>query len=384
MDNWISWGGSALLAVGVVMSALSGCDKPRSQVVVFTENAIPERLSDWNLVNIINGALTPNSGVVPYDLNTALFTDYAHKLRTVWMPTGTSAQYDEEQFNYPVGTVLTKTFYYPRGEGETVLRTDNFANDYAEGRAGEALDMKRVRLMETRLLVKREDGWQAIPYVWNEAQTEAVFEIAGDTSRLQLKKKAGNVSEFTYVVPDANQCAGCHADNFTGKEISPLGPRARHLNRDYPYRSGAENQLEYWQKIGYLSDVPENEILPSQAKFSDASLPLEARARAYLDINCGHCHNPAGAADTSGLMLNHSETDLRRLGVCKPPVAAGTGSGERLFSIVPGEPDHSILNFRVESVDPGAMMPELGRGLVHEEGVELLRQWVSAMPGTCT
>lgn len=210
------------------------------------------------------------------------------------------------------------------------------------------------------------------------------FEIAGDTRLLQLKTTAGNTSEFTYVVPDANQCAGCHADNFTGKEISPLGPRARHLNRDYPYRSGAENQLEYWQKIGYLSGVPEIKELPRLAKFSDVSQSLEVRARAYLDINCGHCHNPAGAADTSGLMLNYSETDSLKLGLCKPPVAAGTGSGERLFAIVPGEPDHSILNFRVESTDPGAMMPELGRSLVHEEGVELLRQWVAAMPGNCT
>ncbi|BBM00616.1 SO2930 family diheme c-type cytochrome [Microbulbifer sp. GL-2] len=384
MSSWIPQAGAAVLVAGMIMFAVSGCEKPRSQVVVFTEDAIPDRLSDWNLVNIIDGTLTPNSGVIPYDLNTSLFTDYAHKLRTVWMPAGTSAQYAKEQFDYPVGTVLTKTFYYPRGAAGTVMKTDDFTSDYAEGRAGEALDMQRVRLMETRLLVRREEGWQAIPYVWNEEQTEAVFEIAGDTSRLKLKAETGSISEFTYVVPDANQCAGCHADNFTGKEISPLGPRARHLNRDYPYLSGSENQLQHWQKIGYLSDVPKGDELPSLARFTDERSTLEARARAYLDINCGHCHNPTGAADTSGLMLNYSETDLRKLGLCKPPVAAGTGSGERLFAIVPGEPDHSILNFRIESIDPGAMMPELGRSLVHEEGAELLRQWVATMPGTCT
>ncbi|WP_445365512.1 SO2930 family diheme c-type cytochrome [Microbulbifer sp. ANSA001] len=384
MNSWISWASAFILLPGMMLSTIAGCDKSRPQVVVFAENAIPERLSDWNLVNILDGVLTPNIGVVPYDLNTGLFTDYAHKLRTVWMPDGVSARYGDEQFDYPVGTVLTKTFYYPRGENETVLRTDNFEHDYAEGRMGEALDMQRVRLMETRLLVRRESGWQAIPYIWNESQTEAVFEIAGDASRLKLKTATGDITEFTYVVPDANQCAGCHADNFTGKKISPLGPRARHLNRDYPYLSGTENQLKHWQKIGYLRDVPKTIELPSLAKFMDNSVTLNERARAYLDINCGHCHNPAGAADTSGLMLNHSERDLRKLGLCKPPVAAGTGSGERLFAIVPGEPDHSILNFRIESVDPGAMMPELGRSLVHEEGVELLRQWVAAMPGTCT
>ncbi|WP_299942588.1 SO2930 family diheme c-type cytochrome [uncultured Microbulbifer sp.] len=383
MSSWELRGSIVALLLAAVLSGVSGCEKPRSQVAVFGVDAIPAHLSDWHLIEVVDGVLTPNTGVVPYDLNTGLFTDYAHKLRTVWMPAGTSAIYDKEQFEYPVGTILSKTFYYPKGGDGAVLRTDNFADDYAPGRAGEALDMARVRLMETRLLVRREDGWQALPYVWNAAQTEAVLEIAGEVSRLHLKAVGGETSAFNYVVPDANQCAGCHADNFTGREISPLGPRARHLNKRYPYRGGTENQLVYWQKIGYLSGLPELDSLPSLASFSDADLPLEERARAYLDINCGHCHNPAGAADTSGLMLNHSETDWRRLGLCKPPVAAGTGSGERLFAIVPGEPDSSILNFRVESADPGAMMPELGRSLVHEEGAELLRQWVAALPGTC-
>jgi uncharacterized repeat protein (TIGR03806 family) len=384
MNKWNYLVGSFLLLITTLMVTLSGCEKAQAPVQLFAEDAIPERLSDWNLVNIIDNGLIPNAGVLPYDLNTGLFTDYAHKLRTVWMPAGTSAEYGEEQFEYPVGTVFTKTFYYPRGEGNTVLRTDNFTLDYLEGRSGEALDMRAVRLIETRLLVKRQRGWQAIPYIWNAAQTEAVYEIAGDTTHFKLVNDSGDVSEFTYVVPDANQCAGCHADNFTGKKISPLGPRARHLNRDFTYLSGTENQLSHWQKVGYLKGLPALISLPSQASYADTSKSLGDRARAYLDINCGHCHNPAGAADTSGLMLHHSETDWRKMGLCKPPVAAGTGSGGRVFAIVPGEPDHSILNFRVESSDPGAMMPELGRSLVHEEGVSLLRQWVAAMSGSCS
>ncbi|MFC6980796.1 hypothetical protein [Microbulbifer taiwanensis] len=265
-----------------------------------------------------------------------------------------------------------------------MLRTDDYGSDYVAGRVGETLDLDRVRLVETRLLVKRADGWQALPYVWNAEQTEATLEIAGDASRLQLVGTSGESAGFTYVVPDANQCAGCHADNHTKKAIAPLGPRARHLNKDYPYAGGAQNQLLHWQQIGYLSELPEFAGIPRNADYADTSLSLEERARAYLDINCGHCHNPSGAADTSGLMLAHMEQDRRRLGLCKPPVAAGTGSGNRLFAIVPGAPDKSILNFRVESTDPGAMMPELGRSLVHEEGSELLRQWVASMPGSCS
>ena len=61
-------------------------------------------------------------------------------------------------------------------------------------------------------------------------------------------------------------------------------------------------------------------------------------------------------------------------------MAAGLGSGGRSFDIVPGQPDQSILTYRIASIDPGVMMPELGKRLVHEEGVALIRQWIAAMP----
>lgn len=368
----------------VLALAFAGCEAPREQVTIHGRDAVPERLGDWHIVEVIDGELSLNAGVTPYDLNTQLFTDYAHKLRTVWMPAGSSARYAEEAFDYPVGTVLSKTFYYPKAGGGGVLRTADYSADFSAS----GLNLDKVQLVETRLLVKREDGWQALPYVWNAEQTQATLEIAGDASPMQLVDGEGGSTPFTYVVPDTNQCAGCHADNHTNKAIRPLGPRARHLNKEYThklgsYAGGAQNQLLHWQQIGYLSGLPEFAAIPRNARYSDNGFPLEERARAYLDINCGHCHNPAGPADTSGLMLYHAEGDLRRLGLCKPPVAAGTGSGDRRFAIVPGHPEQSILNFRVESTDPGAMMPELGRSLVHEEGVALLRKWIAGMPGDC-
>ncbi|WP_444943505.1 SO2930 family diheme c-type cytochrome [Microbulbifer sp. ZKSA006] len=367
----------------VLLLGLSGCDLLRSDAHLFPAESIPEQLSAWKLLKLEKDTLFPTARAVPYDLNTGLFTDYAHKFRTVWLPEGSAALYGVEQFDYPVGTILTKTFYYPQDSSGALQRTGDFSGDYVEGRFGEVLDLKRVRLVETRLLIRRQDNWQALPYVWNDAQTEATLEIAGDVQRFKLVSGDGRSEELTYVVPDANQCAGCHAEKFTQRVISPLGPKARHLNRDYPYPGGAENQLLFWQKIGFLRGVPALERLPRNASIDDLTVPLEDRARAYLDINCGHCHNPSGPADTSGLMLHRGESDWRKLGLCKPPIAAGTGSGGHLFAIVPGEPENSILNFRVASTAPGAMMPELGRSLVHKEGVELLRQWVSSLSGSC-
>jgi hypothetical protein len=65
-------------------------------------------------------------------------------------------------------------------------------------------------------------------------------------------------------------------------------------------------------------------------------------------------------------------------------VAAGQGTGDHTFDIVPGRPDDSILVYRMSSLDPGAMMPEVGRATVHEEGVALVRDWITAWLGSCS
>ena len=74
---------------------------------------------------------------------------------------------------------------------------------------------------------------------------------------------------------------------------------------------------------------------------------------------------------------------MEALGQCKPPIAAGRGSGGHLYSIVPGHADESILRFRLATNDPGMMMPELGRSLVHKEGLALINGWINSLEGQC-
>jgi hypothetical protein len=69
--------------------------------------------------------------------------------------------------------------------------------------------------------------------------------------------------------------------------------------------------------------------------------------------------------------------------VCKAPVAAGGGTGGRLFDIVPGKPDESILVYRMETTDPAGRMPELGRATTHTEGVDVVSEWIATLEGTC-
>lgn len=360
---------------GLALCVLAACARA-PEPVHFHAEGMPESLADWNVVYVDDGRLRLNARVVPYDLATPLFTDYAHKLRTVWMPEGAKAHYQPEAtFDFPVGTILSKTFYYPRGEAGTVLRSADPGPDLADG--GLALDA--VRLVETRLLVRREDGWVALPYVWNEAQTEARLMRGGELLPLAMVGDDGSRQQVDYAVPDQNQCAGCHGTDLKSKAVFPIGPKARHLNRAFAYPERRANQLAHWQEVGYLDGVPAGP-LPADARWDDPKASLDARARAYLDINCGHCHSPRGAARTSGMWLDAATRDPLRLGRCKLPIAAGKGTGDHAYGIQPGDPDASILPYRMASTDPSVMMPELGRSVVHVEGVALLRAWIAAMP----
>jgi uncharacterized repeat protein (TIGR03806 family) len=366
---------------------LAGCHHSMPPVA-FHADGRPPQLSDWHVVEVRDGKLQLNDGVVPYDLNTPLFTDYAHKLRTIWMPKGVSAKYEPvDTTDFPVGTVISKTFYYPRtasGKFTDVARTDDYSRDFA----GQGLDLAHVHLIETRILVHRKEGWAAIPYVWNEQQTEATLARTGAVLPLTLvdaKAEPGIPprEDFNYVVPDESQCASCHAQDWVSRKIHPIGPKARHINKDYRYADGEQNQLEHLIKVGYLSDAPALEKMPRDVDWADPKAPLDARARAYLDINCGHCHNPSGAANTTGLSLIHGTPEDHRLGICKPPTAAGQGTGDHFFDIVPGKPGDSIIPYRLAATEPGTMMPEIGRSTVHREGVALIRAWIAALPGTC-
>lgn len=317
-----------------------------------------ETLSEYNFFIGSLAEQTPQAGVVPYTLNTPLFSDYAEKLRFVKLPAGQSVAYNPDNvLDFPVGTTLIKTFYYPVD-----------ARDPAKGR----------RLMETRLLLHEASGWKALEYIWNDEQTEAYLEVAGDTKPVAWINSAGQSQSLVYSMPNLNQCKGCHNRN---EKMTPIGPSVRQLNGEFNYGGITENQLVHWQKAGLLTSVPALETVPKVPKWNDpAAGTVESRARAWLDINCAHCHSPAGPARTSGLFLHWQETNPTHLGVMKSPVAAGRGSGGRKYSIVPGEPDKSILVYRIASNDPGAMMPELGRKTTHQEGVELVREWIRTIP----
>jgi uncharacterized repeat protein (TIGR03806 family) len=256
------------LALAVISLLLAACQQPpsRDALAHVAKESPPEVLSEWHLFEIDAGMLQPTRDGVVYELNTPLFSDYAHKLRAVHVPAGTAIRSGEHDLQFPVGTIITKTFYYPRAEGAT--KGAIAVRKVLTQAPGASLDLDRVRLLETRLLINTSSGWVALPYVWNAEQTEATLALAGDTLSLELVSDQGR-QPFAYLVPDTNQCAGCHALEQHSQKIEPIGVRARHLNRTFSYGKQTENQLAHWQKAGLLGGAPDPSNAPRNAQWDD-------------------------------------------------------------------------------------------------------------------
>lgn len=314
------------------------------------------KLSDYKIFQMPMAKLNPASEVFEYELNTPLFSDYSKKQRLIKLPSGTRINYKPSgPLDFPVGTIIAKTFYY-----------DTDLSDALSPR----------QLVETRIMEHRPDGWVGIPYLWNSEQTDAELAITGATVDVSWVHSDGKPRSNSHLVPNLNDCKRCHTDT----KMHPLGPKAANLNRDLAIDGSQKNQLLHWKNTGMLDDLPELTEIQKLAVWNDESTGSVAhRARSYLEVNCSHCHNPIGPARNSGLHLNIEETNPYHLGVFKTPVAAGKGTGGRLYGIVPGKPDESILEYRMQTTNSGEIMPEFGKSLIHDEGLALIRNWIKEL-----
>ncbi|MEO8704730.1 MAG: hypothetical protein ABI867_32035 [Kofleriaceae bacterium] len=349
-------------------SSASGVDLTQP-IVVDIDQPPPERLSAYNLFawDPATGYTFNETGqrLVPYELNTQLYSDSALKQRAIYVPEGEAAVYDPDlAFELPLGSLIVKSFAFPAD-----LRAPTEA----------------VTLVETRVLVRYPEGWRASPYIWDDAQEDAVLTPAGAVRPITFVDTEGTTQTASYLIPQRNQCGSCHARKPTmeaNPELVPVGVKARHLARN--------GQIEQLVDRGMLTGAPAAAEIPAAFDFRTieaggvAAIPaadVDRAARDYLDINCAHCHNPSGVQGiTSQLFLDHLTVDPFHLGVCKRPGSAAAGTGGFAFDVVPGSPDTSILYFRTATTQVGAMMPLLGRSTEHARGAELLHAWIAAMP----
>jgi uncharacterized repeat protein (TIGR03806 family) len=315
-------------------------------------------LSAYNLFRDV-ARQVPNAGLIPYVINTPLFSDYAEKHRFFYLPPGAQATYNSERaLELPVGSVLVKTFSYFHDR-----RTPELGK----------------RIVETRILMHRPEGWAGYPYVWNDDLSEARLAVAGARLDLEWIHEDGSARKILYNVPNMNQCKQCHENN---ESMGPIGFKARQLNRSGG--EGGDNQLAAWAAAGLLAGLPEAlEEVPRLPVWNASETgSLDARARAYLDVNCAHCHNPGGEAASTGLDLRWEQHEPVAYGVKKQPTAAGPASRGYIHAIQPGAPDRSFLLNRLRAADPVIMMPRTGRTLPHAEGIALIEAWIAGMdPG---
>ncbi len=322
------------------------------------------KLSDYHFFEGDIKDLSPSLDVLPYEPASSLFSDYAHKKRFIWMPKETHATYngDDNVFEFPIGAVIIKTFYYDHVQPSNTT--------------------KRV---ETRLLIRKSTGWNAYTYVWNQDQSDAILESTGNGVHIPITwvDDDGTTKNVSYGVPSQTECITCHKINLnqTGEITIPIGPKPQNLNTIFNYSSGAENQITKWKSVGYLgNDVPELSAIHSTIDWRDTSKSLELRARSYIDINCAHCHRNGGHCDYTPQRFNFSNTNLNTFGVCLTPLFT---IPDHPFVINAGNADHSEMIYRISSTQASEMMPIIGRSLVHQEGVQLIKDWINSLPVSC-
>lgn len=313
------------------------------------------KLSDYDFFIGELKNLEPAAGVLPYDLNSALFTDYAHKKRFVWMPAGKKATYDADGkiLNFPVGAVLIKNFYYDNVQpGNTTV------------------------IIETRLMIRQEAGWRFANYIWDDAQTDAVYNMAGGFREISWIQD-GEPMITNYEIPSTTDCFTCHK---TSNDTIPIGPKPQNLNKVYNYANGPQNQLQRWIAQGYLDTAPHS--ITTTVDWTDKTKPLDLRVRSYLDINCAHCHKEGSHCDYRPMRFAFSETtNPANLGICvAPQETVGTGL---TYIVAKKSPLRSVMRYRLNSVNQAERMPLLGRTIKHTEAVALIEEWINAMDAPC-
>jgi uncharacterized repeat protein (TIGR03806 family) len=314
-------------------------------------------LSQYNFFEGEIKNLEPAYKVLPYDLSSTLFTDYAHKKRFVYMPAGTKATYttDGTVLNFPTGAVLIKNFYY-----------DN------------VLPNNTTRIIETRLMIKKATGWIFANYIWNAQQTEAMLDLAGSFTNISFTQ-GGETKNVNYRIPSESECLTCHKSGNPAVSV-PIGPKPQNLNKNYTYKDGMQNQLSRWISEGYLASAPQN--INSVVDWTDATKPLELRVRSYLDINCAHCHSEGAHCSYRSMRFAFNETTVpQNLGICMQPEEFLNSS--LTYIVAKRTPLRSALYYRMNNVVESERMPLLGRTLIHTEAVLMVRDWINSLEGPC-
>ena len=319
-----------LLSVILITFLLLSCNSEDSpKEIIYPTPELLENLSELNLFKGNLKDLAPTDVVTIYELQTPLFTDYCHKKRFISLPKGESMTYTDEGFPvFPNNTILAKTFYYNLDERNPGLGK---------------------KILETRVLIKKAGVWEIGNYVWNAEQTEAVRDEAEHTIPVSWVDANGNTKTTDYVVPDYQSCVMCH--NSRGVR-TPIGPKIRNMH--------VGNQLQNFMDAGILTGITDMASVVKLPNWEDSSYTNEQRVRAYLDVNCAHCHQPDGYY---GQNFN-TDFEFRY---------------ETRFSDTHIFEKRDAIITRMHSSISGYGMPFIGTTLKHDEAITLVETYLNSL-----
>ena len=285
-------------------------------------------LSEYGIFEGVPSNLIPSNNYHLIELSSVLFTDYAYKQRLINLPDGQSISIGEENsLNFPDGTILTKTFYYYNDERDTSLGK---------------------RVLETRLLIKAKDTWNVATYTWNDKQTDAKLELNGRDTEVSWINKRGSIVSTEYHIPDENECITCHQSN---SNMTPIGTKLRNINRIVERDGVSLNLITHLQNVGILNSIQPTKA-PNIVDYNDFSESLENRARAYIDMNCAHCHNPGAWEESAKKNFDFRyEVSIRETGILS-------------------EKD------RIKRLIMNQEMPFIGTTILDQEGVNLMVEFI--------
>jgi uncharacterized repeat protein (TIGR03806 family) len=362
LTEWPAWAG---LAAFLTVTTASATEAP---------HGIPDRIASQNCLKMPSAAtgdipkllsqtgafantpqLTPNAALIPYDLVVAFWSDGAVKSRWVAISTGKVDFSPTSEWKFPACTVFVKNFELP---------TD-------------ARDPQIKRRLETRLLVRdRQGGVYGVTYKWRADGRDADLLMDAKTEQIAVTEADGTVRRQTWYYPSSKDCLTCHTANAG----YVLGLKARQMNKDFKYPSGiTDNELRAWNHLGLFNPaLTEQQIqhIEPLAAANDESRSLEDRARSYLDANCSHCHRPGGNVASFDARF---ETPLQKQLLVDGPVLIDQGI-DKPRVIAPHDVWRSMAYMRV-STNSEIRMPPLARETIDQQGVKLLNEWISSLPG---
>lgn len=327
--------------------------EPESPVNVDLTEIPYNTLSEYNFFKAPFKDLNPELGVIPYEPINALFVDYAHKKRFFWIPKDTEISYqgDDKPFVFPEGSVIIKNFYY-----------DN------------VLPNNETKIIETRLMIKKNGSWVFAEYVWNEEQTEAHLDLNGSFKEINWLHE-GEERNISYRIPSETECFICHKID---ESPSLIGLKPRNINTNFSYLDGTMNQIEKWRDLGLYNGNENSNTIEAIPNWKNTSLSKHVRMRAYLDINCAHCHSDNTHCSYTNIRLDWNSTENNSsIGICETISEPLPGY---YYVIQPGNINRSAMYSRFTSIDPANMMPLLGRSTQHKEALELMEDWINEMP----